>query len=504
MHFTRIFFVSILLLFIGECFGQTGISTLYNRRDDLNDTLYDNGIKLKYWQNKILTIGVCTNSNTFITKVGSVLTLSDTLGNKIWSKKFYLPNNYGFWIYDIVSFNNSSFFAVGAVYKDTINEYDLFFAKFNSLGDSVFIKIFNDTSSVIPINAVQFSNSEIVVLNTWAHNYQNAEYSRINFVKFDTLGNIINESYQPPSLYVPQKLLQDTLRKRFYVLGTYKTQPGPNYNDKSFLHTYDYLFTHIYSDNNLGSSLNDIFLNANIHKGTVYFTLMKSVPNLPNPNLFYQVQYTRYVPPGYTNTIVFGPLDLYGVLNVSGIEFVNDFVSCVQLTDPATKNYLYFIDTTMQILCSAVISSTTSLPVNDYPWGILIPPNKRVYGTGRIDNITPGLSVDHWNFCTENIEKFLQDTCGITFSGINEKKIIQNNFKIFPNPAFDFVNIENLLETEDLYYLITNMFGQEVLHGKLLNKLNRIDLSNFVSGVYFINILESHKVIASQKLIKSN
>ncbi len=505
MLFRRLFFLILLLNSLEPIIAQNGINYLYNRRDDLNDTLYDNGIKLKYWQNKILTVGVCANSNTFITQEGSLLTLTDTLGNLIWSKRFYMPNHYGFWIQDIVSFNNSSFCAVGAVYKDTINEFDLFFAKFNSVGDSVFVKIFNDTSSRIPVNAVQFSNSELVVLNSWTQDYSNAEYSKINFTKFDTLGNIVTESYQSSSLNVPKKILLDTLRKKIYVLGTYKTQPGNNYNVKSFLFTYDYSFTHLYSNNNLGTSLNDFFLNATIHRGTIYFSLMKTVPNLPNPNLFYQVQYNRYVPfygSGYGSNIVLGPLNLYGALNVSGTEFVNDFVSCVQLTDLSTKNYLYFIDTTLQILCSAVISSTTSSFQSDYPWGILIPPNKRVYGTGRVDNNVPGLSVDHWSFCTQNIEEFLKDTCGILFSGITNTIKEEIKIRIFPNPTIDFLIIENESDSNELYYQLTNIFGQDVGFNAIKNDLTKIDLTKLSSGIYFITITEGKKRLLVKKIIK--
>jgi hypothetical protein len=69
---------------------------------------------------------------------------------------------------------------------------------------------------------------------------------------------------------------------------------------------------------------------------------------------------------------------------------------------------------------------------------------------------------------------------------------------IFPNPANDRINIEN---NEASTLEIINMQGQIVDTKSLTEKVNNLDLSNLVSGVYTLRI-KTDRSIAIRKLIK--
>ena len=60
-----------------------------------------------------------------------------------------------------------------------------------------------------------------------------------------------------------------------------------------------------------------------------------------------------------------------------------------------------------------------------------------------------------------------------------------SNFKVYPNPARDFINIESKnikVSSVDMY----NVLGAKVLSSELIN--NRVNVSNLVKGVYFMKI----------------
>jgi len=82
------------------------------------------------------------------------------------------------------------------------------------------------------------------------------------------------------------------------------------------------------------------------------------------------------------------------------------------------------------------------------------------------------------------IQTFLND-CGSIPTGINSK-ISTEKVSIFPNPAINNITITTNLEA--LYISITNATGQ-IVYQTTFNKSNvKIDLQNFVKGIYFVNV----------------
>jgi len=81
---------------------------------------------------------------------------------------------------------------------------------------------------------------------------------------------------------------------------------------------------------------------------------------------------------------------------------------------------------------------------------------------------------------------FIHNSVGVDVTNINESIIVESDFKIFPNPASNQLNIDGLNEEYDLKILN--------IQGQLFHKLNNIsgyqniDVSFLPSGLYFLNI----------------
>ena len=78
-------------------------------------------------------------------------------------------------------------------------------------------------------------------------------------------------------------------------------------------------------------------------------------------------------------------------------------------------------------------------------------------------------------------------------------------FTVYPNPANDYTSIAiSLDKTEKVILTIVNLLGKEISkEEKVLfsgGNTERLDVSNFQNGVYFINLQVGSK-ITTQKLV---
>lgn len=76
-----------------------------------------------------------------------------------------------------------------------------------------------------------------------------------------------------------------------------------------------------------------------------------------------------------------------------------------------------------------------------------------------------------------------------TWTGI-ERSIIDIQTKIYPNPVNDYLTIEN--HNKPGRYIIMNSLGQQVDHGQLTNNIQKIDLREIPSGVYFLSLDDTY------------
>ena len=76
------------------------------------------------------------------------------------------------------------------------------------------------------------------------------------------------------------------------------------------------------------------------------------------------------------------------------------------------------------------------------------------------------------------------------------KKIAPQDFKCYPNPAHNELNVQTNGFLEDVHFEILDSFGKTVYQEKLnlskLNNNNLIDISRLSSGIYLIKFFDSY------------
>ncbi len=89
----------------------------------------------------------------------------------------------------------------------------------------------------------------------------------------------------------------------------------------------------------------------------------------------------------------------------------------------------------------------------------------------------------------------------------NEEIVLDNALSIFPNPVTDQLNVEfSLIETANVSFEVVNAVGQVMFAqtaGTLATGAHTVnfDMSNFATGVYFVN-LRTAEGVTSQRIIK--
>lgn len=82
----------------------------------------------------------------------------------------------------------------------------------------------------------------------------------------------------------------------------------------------------------------------------------------------------------------------------------------------------------------------------------------------------------------------------------NVDQILENDLKIFPNPAKDFINIES--KTSNTYFIrFYNSIGVNVKSIYFMGS-KQIDISDLNAGLYFINITIKNKTLTQSLIIK--
>ncbi|MDA3906436.1 MAG: TonB family protein [Bacteroidales bacterium] len=76
-------------------------------------------------------------------------------------------------------------------------------------------------------------------------------------------------------------------------------------------------------------------------------------------------------------------------------------------------------------------------------------------------------------------------------------------FKVYPNPASEFVNIEILNNNNELEYQLINQNGQLLQNGLLENNTTQLNISELKIGFYLIRLISKENgVVETKKLIK--
>jgi len=90
----------------------------------------------------------------------------------------------------------------------------------------------------------------------------------------------------------------------------------------------------------------------------------------------------------------------------------------------------------------------------------------------------------------------------LTITLIEENDAIGVN--VFPNPVVDFLTISNKNEDQNLTVLLTDVNGKRLYSWKLNSSTTEIDVSNYETGIYFVNISNAKNNIKSFKILKTH
>ena len=219
-------------------------------------------------------------------------------------------------------------------------------------------------------------------------------------------------------------------------------------------------------------------------KRFIYYSLDQDLVTDREPSLSeWDITFTKYITP-----VQGMPYPVTGVLSNVGIQTAK----AINITDPF--NYTDFSS-------HPFLDDINSI---GYDWktyqGSYIVDNNRCYFIkDYTNNIWRIIFTDFEGTISGNIE-FNTEFIGSMNSLNNE---IDNNLKIYPNPASSNVNI--IYETNrDVKFKIHDIRGREVFEMLLqshdLSSIN-IPLYNFNKGIYTVSIIDNDKIIYTEKLI---
>ncbi len=88
--------------------------------------------------------------------------------------------------------------------------------------------------------------------------------------------------------------------------------------------------------------------------------------------------------------------------------------------------------------------------------------------------------------------------------GLNEIKIKNEKFTIYPNPANPILNIElEILNLDNTRIQLVNTLGQILIDEKVSTQHSSINIQHFSDGIYFIKVFNGSQSLPIQKIIKN-
>ncbi len=123
---------------------------------------------------------------------------------------------------------------------------------------------------------------------------------------------------------------------------------------------------------------------------------------------------------------------------------------------------------------------------------ILLPTTGVVYSTPLRMRVSSDVVGVAQSACDANFHGQTEDYSVIVITpiSVDEIQLRPSNFKVYPNPTSNYINIENTLDNTGIKFItLYNFAGQEVLNTAVENqKVFRLNLSNNSKGLYFLKI----------------
>lgn len=90
-------------------------------------------------------------------------------------------------------------------------------------------------------------------------------------------------------------------------------------------------------------------------------------------------------------------------------------------------------------------------------------------------------------------------------TAIEQMSDLQFDINAFPNPTTDFIQLKIQTEKfENIHFTISDLSGKILFAEKQIIVNQKINLSNYLAGVYFLSIYKQNQLLKSFKIIKTN
>jgi hypothetical protein len=89
--------------------------------------------------------------------------------------------------------------------------------------------------------------------------------------------------------------------------------------------------------------------------------------------------------------------------------------------------------------------------------------------------------------------------------GISHYSEIAPNIHTYPNPASETVTIlfENLETTSAPEYQLFDLFGRNLMNGKIMDEETTLNISSLANGIYLLKVVEGNQIMGTAKIVKN-
>ena len=119
------------------------------------------------------------------------------------------------------------------------------------------------------------------------------------------------------------------------------------------------------------------------------------------------------------------------------------------------------------------------------------------YSYGQIDFTT---KTEAGGVMTEGVQQPFE----ITITSATYERWIELNAAVFPNPTANFVELHISGDYESLNYELVDISGNIIEKSKINDDTEKIEMQMLPSGVYFLKVNNTNKMVKTFRLIKVN
>lgn len=181
--------------------------------------------------------------------------------------------------------------------------------------------------------------------------------------------------------------------------------------------------------------------------------------------------------------------------STKGQSLANTFWDCYMPGTPPQYSFtMHFTNDSVEIVLppptpafviSSYVQSGNTLTITDKPGSSNCGAAPGQY-TLALSNDTLNLT-NVTDTCTERVDVLVNYI--FVAVGLNLPELaLEKAVKLYPNPALDYVNLDFAEDVLGLSYTITNTYGQTVFKNSIETTNERVELSSFSAGMYFLRI----------------